>query len=88
MASVDAVVDLYDNSTWCDVDYDPLVNVIHRRIALHSIHQQHVENHVEMAAHVASTHVGEDRRPWRAISLSKIMRHFNKYTVGEKEKKS
>ena len=62
MASADTTVDLYNNSNWCDVNDDPLVIVIHHMIAIHSIHQQRLENHVQMAAHVASTHVGEDRR--------------------------
>ena len=39
-----------------------------------------------MEVHVASTHVGEDRRSWRAIALPKVMRPFNKYAVDEKKK--
>jgi len=37
-----------------------------------------------MVAHVKTTHVGEDRRTWWAISLSKIMILFNKNAVDNK----
>ena len=61
MGSDDVTVDLLKRSTWwCNVDYEMLVDVIHRRIALHPIHQQRVENHIQMVAQVASTHVKED----------------------------
>ena len=85
MASAEKIVDLFNASTWCGVDYNPLVNLVHRQIALHPIHQQLVENHVQMAALVATTYVEEDRRTWRAMSLSKIMQPFNKNAVDDKK---
>jgi len=87
MASAEKIVDLFNASTWCGVDYNPLVNLVHRRIALHPIHHQRVENHVQMAALVATTHVEEDWRTWRAMSLSIIMRPFNENTVDDKKQK-
>jgi len=87
MGSVDVTIDLFDRSTWCNVDYEALVDFVHHLIALHPIHQQRVENHIQMAAQVASTHVEEDRQSWRAISLPKIMRPFNKEAVEDKKSK-
>ena len=38
-----------------------------------------------MVAQVTRTHVEEDRRSWRAMSLSKITRTFNKTAVEDKK---
>ena len=46
MGSEDVTVDLFNRLTWCNVDYEALVDLVHHRIALYPIHQQRVENHV------------------------------------------
>ena len=53
-------------------------------IVVHAIHQQRVENHVQLAALVASTNVLEDRRTWRAIMESCLVRLFNKKALDKK----
>ena len=58
-----------------------------KALSAHAIHQQRCENHVQLAALVAATNVGEDRRTWRAIALSCIMRVFNKKAVDAKRVK-
>ena len=50
---------------------------IWRKISIHPHHQQRCENFVQLAAMVARTSVGEDRRTWRAISISATIRRFN-----------
>ena len=39
MAFADIVVDLFETSTWEGVDYAPLLNIIHAKIAPHAVHQ-------------------------------------------------
>ena len=58
-----------------------------KALSAHAILQQRCENHVQLAALVAATNVGEDRRTWRAIALSCIMRVFNKKAVDAKRAK-
>ena len=38
MGSADETVDLFDKSTWRDVNYEALVDLVHHQIALHPIH--------------------------------------------------
>ena len=83
MAFADDVVDLFDSETWSTVDYEPLVDLVHHKIAPHALHQQRCENHVQMAALTASNNVGEGRRSDRANALSYIMRAFNRKAVLE-----
>ena len=87
MAVADETVDLFDEKTWNDIDYSPLVNQVLARIATHAVHQQRCENYVQLAALVASTNVAEDRRTDRANALSYIMRPFNKDAVREVNKR-
>ena len=74
--------DLFDKSTWKGVsDYTPIIDVVHKRIAIHPIHQQRCELHVQMAAFVASTNVGEVRRSCRAMCLSTIFRPYHQWAL-------
>ena len=45
-------------------------------VAIHPLHQQKAERHVQMTALVSSTGVSQDRRTWRMISLTCVMRPF------------
>ena len=84
LANADRVVHLFDESTGGSVNYEPLVDLIHGKVAPHALHQQRRENHVQMAALTASTHdVGEGRRTDRSGALSYIMRPFNRDVVLE-----
>mmetsp|Transcript_31076 Transcript_31076/g.74102 ORF Transcript_31076/g.74102 Transcript_31076/m.74102 type:complete len:1200 (+) Transcript_31076:150-3749(+) len=74
--------DLWDENTWTNC-YDPIVDMVHKRIAIHPIHQQRCENHVQMAALVASTSVNEVRRTSRCIALSGILRPFHQAALKE-----
>ena len=72
----------FDKSTWEGVsDYTPIIDVVHKRIAIHPIHQQQCELHVQMAAFVASTNVGEVRRSCRAMCLSTIFRPYHQWAL-------
>ena len=70
-----------DKSTWGEVDFEPLIDGIHKTIAIHPHHQQRCENFVQMAALVSKTLVGEARRTWRATAISTLMRRFNIYAI-------
>ena len=78
MGSADVVVDLFDTSTWSGNDYERLLDLVHKRIVTHPLHQQRCESHVQMAALTASNNVGEGRRSDQAAGLSHIMRPFNR----------
>ena len=64
MASADVVVDLFDTLTWNGSDYEPLLDLVHKIIVPHVLHQQRCENHVQMAALTASNNAGEGRRSY------------------------
>ena len=55
MAFANQLVDLFDTSTWCGTDYEPLVDLIHGMVVPHAVHQQLAENYVQAAALVSST---------------------------------
>jgi len=91
--AVDAV-DLFDEDTWGSVDYSSLVNAIRSMIVIHPHQSQRIENYVQLAASISKTLVGEDRRSYRAMAHSIIMRPFNllavenkRATIDDKEKK-
>ena len=46
MASADVVVDLFDTSNSSGNDFEPLLDLIHKRIVPHALHQQRCENHM------------------------------------------
>ena len=73
----DDVVDLFDSRTWSNVEYTPLVNLVHQTIATCNLHQQRCKNHVQMAVLTASNNVGEGRCLDRANDLSYIAKSFN-----------
>ena len=77
MAFAEEVVYLFDEESWAGVDYAPLVDLVHQRIATHPLHQQRCENYVQLAALVSSTNVSEGRRSDRLNALLLLMRPFN-----------
>ena len=80
--------DLFDKSTWQGVvDYTPIIDLVHKQIAIHPVHQQRCELHVQMAAYVASTNVGEVRRSCRALCLSSIFRPYHQWALEKYQKK-
>ena len=76
-------VDLFDQSTWDGVDYEPLVDLVHELIVPHAVHQQLAESYVQSAALVAQTNVDEDRRSNRVNALSYVVRDFSKKAKAE-----
>ena len=70
-------VDLFDSSTWEEVDYEPLVDLVHQLIVPHAVQQQLAENYVQSAAYVSSTNVNEDRRSNRVNVIFYAMRDFS-----------
>ena len=86
MLRADKTADLFDETTWQGTNYTPLVDLVHGRIAIHGVHQQRCENHVQMSALVSSTNVIEARRSDRTEGLSYLMRPFNKDAVEEVNK--
>ena len=71
------VVDLFDCSKWDGVNYEPLVDLVHQKVATHPLHQQRYENYVQMAALTASTNVGEGCCTHRSNARFRVMRGFN-----------
>lgn len=71
-------VNLLNKRTWgAGNDFSELEDAIWNEIAIHSCHQQRVEQFVQLAALVAKTNVKEARRTMRAIILSTIIRPFH-----------
>lgn len=71
-------VNLLKKRTWgTGNDFSELEDAIWNEIAIHSCHQQRVEQFVQLAALVAKTNVKEARRTMRAIILSAIIRPFH-----------
>ena len=67
------LVDLFDKLTWVTEDYEPLLGLVHEKIAPQAVHQQRCENHVQSAALTASTRVEEGRLSDRAPVLSYLI---------------
>lgn len=85
MAVAYAVMNLFDTTTWADVDYKPLVNPVHKNIAPHVLHQQQYKNYVQIAALTTSNNVREYFHSDQATTLLYLMQGFNKKTI-RKEK--
>ena len=74
--------DLWDRTTWSSgSDYATIIDVVHKRIAIQFVHQQQCELHVQMAAYVAATNVGEVRRTSHCICLSVIFRPYHQWAL-------
>jgi len=74
--------DLWDPSTWSNgSDYASIQDVVYKRISIQFVHQQQCELHVQMAAYVAATNVGEVRRTCRCICLSVILRPYHQWAL-------
>jgi hypothetical protein len=57
----DTTVDIFDSETWSEGrNFEPVLNVVHKRVAAHCCHGQGVENHVQSAGHVRKTNVGRE----------------------------
>ena len=76
MASAEETVDLFDKSTWGDVEYDDLVEVFHKKVAIHCCNSQRTESFVLASAIISRTNVEEVRRSCRGITQSSVMRPF------------
>ena len=66
-------VDLFDKITWGVEDYTPL-RIVHTMINIHPTQIQRVENHVQLAALVCKTNVGQARATARAMMHSYLIR--------------
>jgi len=78
----DTTVDIFDSETWSEGrNFEPVLNVVHKRVAAHCCHGQGVENHVQSAGHVRKTNVGEERGSHRGTAHSYIIRRFNQRGV-------
>ena len=83
-------IDIFDKETWGargGVDYTPLQSVFHGIIAVHPAQNQRVENHVQLAALVRSTNVGQARATDRAMIHSYLVRRYNVASVVAKKAK-
>ena len=85
MAQADEPVDLFDKTTWDDVDFWPLRRGLVDRIALAFANNQTAENHVQICALVRSTNVGIHRASCRVMSRSLLIQNFNERSVAEKK---
>ena len=83
MAFADVVVDLFETSTWEGVDYEPLLNITHAKIAPHAVYQERCKNYVQMAALTASNNVSEARCSNRSVAILFLMRDFNRESANE-----
>ena len=80
-------VDLFKKSTWPDgADFEQLLDIVHGMIAIHPLHQQLCENHVQDSQRVGATNVDQDRCTWRENIVSAIQRTFSKKAKVEVEK--
>ena len=81
MASAEETVDLFDKSTWGDVEYDDLVEAFHKKVAIHCCNSQRTESFVLASAIISRTNVEEARRrSCRGITQSSVMRPFNEWS--------
>ena len=78
IAKATNVVDMYDSSTWDGIDFEPVLDIVHRQIAPHANHQQRTESGVKGIADQSRTGVGEDRRNARSITHYYFTREHNK----------
>jgi hypothetical protein len=78
MAEATNVVDIYDSSTWDGIDFEPILDIVHRQIEPHANHQQRTESGVKGIADQPRTGVGEDRRNARNITHYYFTREHNK----------
>ena len=61
IAQAEEPIDLFDNSTWGEVDFQPLRRRLVTNIALAFANNQTAENHVQLTALVRATNVGVER---------------------------
>ncbi len=87
MVSAVGTIDLYNNSTWngIGVVYGPLFNIVHMLVSIHTIHQQHYKNHIQIVQMVTLRLIGKDRQTLRAIVLYHLLHSFIPKTKEAKE---
>ena len=88
LGSARSPIDIFNEKTWGDVDYTPLQSIVHAIVAVHPAQNQRVENHVQLAALVRSTHVGQARATARAMIHSYLVRRYNVASVVAKKAKT
>ena len=84
-ANAEGVVDLFDETTWGDVDFKPLQTLVHTRILIHSAHNQGVESYIYATGVVRKTGVGESRATARMMIHSHLIRRFNSESVAARK---
>ena len=77
MVSADIVVDIFDTSTWNGSDFELLLDLAHKVIVPHALHQQQCKNHVQMAALMTKNNARDSRLSYQAAGISYIMRPFD-----------
>ena len=87
LGSVRLPIGVFDKETWGGVDYTPLQSVFHSIIVVHPTKKKHVENHVQLAALIRSTNVGQARVTARAMIHSYLVRQYNVASVVAKKAK-
>ena len=87
LASEQSPINLLDETTWGDTDYEPLQNIVHTIIANRATQNQRVENHVQLAALVCKANVLEVRATARVMINSFIICRFNVWLVAKKKSK-
>ena len=80
-----STVDIFDESTWRGDDYKDLREIVQTIIIIHPTQNQRVENHVQLAALVRKTNVGEARATARGMIHSYLIRRNNEKSLAAKK---
>uniref|UniRef100_A0A7S2PCR3 Uncharacterized protein n=1 Tax=Skeletonema marinoi TaxID=267567 RepID=A0A7S2PCR3_9STRA len=81
MADAEQPVDLFDPSTWGDLDLKEFQYRFACAVCIHPTHQQLSESYVQALALVALTGIGEFRRGNRIESTSGFLRYFTEWAA-------
>ena len=81
MADADQPIDLFDQSTWGDLDLQEFQYRFACAVCIHPTHQQLSESYVQALALVALTGIGEFRRGNRIESTSGFLRYFTEWAA-------
>ena len=69
-------VGLFDKITWVNKNYAPLLHTVHTMTNIHQTQTQHVKNHVQLAALVCKTNIGQVRATYCVVIHSCFVHRY------------
>ena len=81
MAQAEALVDIYDKSTWGDGDYTELLNTVVSQILPHMVNNQRMERSVQAFNIVSKNNKGEARISAECMLFNMIKYPFNEHCL-------